>query len=486
MKRKQAFIQNKIEIVEDRADLVWAMDKNYRLTAFNTSFKTHLEQNDLGDAKRGMDLIEVYQSDSFFNPCEQGCERALNRYSTTSKHTFVEDGHTVVHEFSFQPFMNGSGEVVGCCVWQKEITQEVDNNHRLLESERKYREAQEVADVGHWNWDIIDNKITWSDQLYKIFDQDPQTFKANYESLMEIIHPEDRQVFDEDVTKSIKENVQHDIVHRILVGNGELRYVHQKGRVYYNEDGQAYRMSGTTQDVTKDVLVNQQIVEQNHELQNFVRIISHNLRSPISNLLMLSKIYEWGKDEMNDDIVKKIEHTTEALDQTIKDLHLSLSLKSADKEKFRQVFLKEVIKDVDGLLSEEIAKHNASLKTDFSEVDVVFGAKSYVVNIFYNLIINAINYAKEGVPAEIMVSSKKNHESVILKFSDNGIGMELTPEKERKIFDMYGRLSGATEGKGFGLYLVKTQVEAMDGKIAVESEIEKGTTFTITLPNKAS
>jgi len=486
VKRNQGFIQNKIEIVEDRADLVWAMDNNYRLTAFNTSFKAHLKQKGLGDAKRGMDLIKVYESDCFFDPCQQGCERALNRYATTSKHTFVVDGNTVVHEFSFQPFMNSSGEVVGCSIWQKEITQEVDNNHRLLESERKYREAQAVADVGHWNWDMIENEITWSDQLYKIFDQDPQTFHANYESLMEIIHPEDRMAFDEDVTTSIKENVQHDIVHRIVVSNGGLKYVHQKGRAFYDENGKPYRMSGTTQDVTKDVLVNQQIVEQNHELQNFVRIISHNLRSPISNLLMLSKIYEWGKDEVNDDIVKKIEYTTEALDQTIKDLHLSLSLKTADKEKFRQLSLKEVIKDVDGLLSEEIAKQNATLKTDFSEVDEVFGAKSYVVNIFYNLIINAINYAKEDVPAQIMVSSEKKHESIILKFSDNGIGMELTPEKERKIFDMYGRLSGATEGKGFGLYLVKTQVEAMDGKIAVESEIDKGTTFIITFPNQTS
>ncbi|MHA7832747.1 MAG: sensor histidine kinase [Flagellimonas sp.] len=485
MKRKQVFIQNEIEIVGDRADLVWAMDKHYRLTAFNTSFKTRLKQNGLGEAERGMDLIEVYQSDFFFDPCEQGCERALNRYATTSKHTFVEDGNTVVHEFSFQPFMNSSGDVVGCCVWQKEITQEVDNNHRLLDSEQKYREAQEVANVGHWNWDIVENEITWSDQLYKIFNQDSQTFNANYESLVEIIHPEDRKAFNEDVTKCIKENTLHDIVHRIVVGNGEHRYVHQKGRVYYNEEGQAYRMSGTTQDVTKDVLVNQQIVEQNHELQNFVRIISHNLRGPISNLLMLSKIYEWGKDEVNDDIVKKIEHTTEALDQTIKDLHLSLSLKSADKEKFREVFLKEVIKDVEGLLAEEIAKHKATLKTDFSKADVVFGAKSYVVNIFYNLILNAINYGKEGVPAKIEIATEKTDENVVLRFSDNGIGMELTPEKERKIFDMYGRLSGATEGKGFGLYLVKTQVEAMDGKIGVESEIGKGTTFTISLPNKA-
>nr|WP_288934890.1 ATP-binding protein [uncultured Allomuricauda sp.] len=482
MKPNHAFIQNKIEIVEDRDDLVWAMDEDYKLTAFNTSFKARLKQKGLGDVERGIDLKEVYKVDSFFNPCQQGCERALNRYATTSKHTFEENGKIVVHEFSFQPFMNHFGDVVGCCIWQKDITQEVNNNHRLRESERKYREAQEVANVGHWNWDMKKNEITWSDQLFRIFDKDPETFIANYESLMEIIHSEDRDAFNEDVNKCIEGKKLHDIVHRILVGNAEIRYVHQKGRAFYDENGKPYRMSGTTQDVTKDVLSNRQIVEQNHELQNFVRIISHNLRGPISNLLMLSKIYDWGKDEMNDDIMKKIEHTTEALDQTIKDLHHSLALKAADKEKFRKVLLGDVMKDVNGLLSEEITKNEASIETNFSKANIVFGAKSYVVNVFYNLILNAINYAKEGVSAVIEIASDKNDKEVVLKFSDNGIGMELTPEKERKIFDMYGRLSGATEGKGFGLYLVKTQVEAMDGKIEVESEKDVGTTFTITFP----
>lgn len=481
MKQKNAFIQNKVEIVEDRNDIVWAMDENYKLTDFNTSFSALLKRNGSITAERGIDLRKVFKTSSFFDPCEQGCERALNRYATTSKHTFEENGEIVVHEFSFQPFMNSSGDIVGCCVWQKNITQEVNNNHRLLDSERKYREAQQVADVGHWNWDMIKNEITWSDQLYRIFGQEPGTFNADYESVKAIIHPEDRQAFDEDVNRSIKENVPHDIIHRIVVLDGEVRYVHQKGKVYYNEEGKPYRMSGTAQDVTKEVLSNHQILEQNHELQNFVRIISHNLRGPISNLLMLSKIYEWGKDEMNDDIVRKIEHTTEALDQTIKDLHLSLSLKSADKEKFREVSLRAVMKDVDGLLSEEIIKSKATVKTDFSGGETVFGAKSYVVNIFYNLILNAINYAKDEVPANIKIVSEETENNVVLKFVDNGIGMELTPEKERKIFDMYGRLSGATIGKGFGLYLVKTQVEAMDGKIEVESTKGEGSTFIVTL-----
>ena len=482
MKHKHILIDNKVEIVEDRDDAVWAMNVDYKLTAFNASFGDRLSKAGWGKPERGMDLRPVYQSANFFNPCSKGCAQALDRYPTTSKHSFEENGELTVHEFSFQPFMDNSGEVIGCCIWQKDISQAVKNIHKLQESERRYREAQEITVFGHWNWDIREDKISWSNQLFRIFEQEPGKFEATFDALMKIIHPEDRDGFVEDVQDSIKKNRMHDVIHRIVLENGKTRYVHQKGRPFYDENGKPYRMAGTTQDVTKDVLANQQIVEQNHELQNFVRIISHNLRGPISNVLMLSKIYEWGKNPMNDDIVKKIEHTTEALDQTIKDLHLSLSLKSADREKFREVHLKDVMKDVDGLLSEEITKHKATIHTDFTKVDLVFGAKSYVVNIFYNLILNAINYAKEGIPAIISINTEELVDSILIRFTDNGIGMELTPEKERKIFDMYGRLSGTTEGKGFGLYLVKTQVEAMDGKIEVQSEKDVGITFTLIFP----
>lgn len=486
MKSQHVLIDNKVEIVEDRDDAVWAMDLDYRLTAFNDSFKCKLEAEGWKDVVRGIDLREVYLKGRFFNPCNQGCSRALNRYATTSRHTFDNNGVWLMHEFTFQPFMNDRGDVIGCCIWQRDITEEINNIDRLRESERRYKEAQEITDFGHWNWDMREDKIVWSNQLFRIFEQEPGKFEATFDALMSVIHPEDREGFVKDVEESVKNNRMHDVVHRIVLDSGRIRYVHQKGRPFYDENGKPYRMSGTTQDVTKDVQSNQQIVEQNHELQNFVRIISHNLRGPISNVLMLSRIYEWGKDPMNDDIVKKIEHTTEALDQTIKDLHLSLSLKSADKDKFREVHLKDVMKDVDGLLSEEILKSKATINTDFTEVDLVFGAKSYVVNIFYNLILNAINYAKENVPAIISIKTEETVDTISIKFKDNGIGMELTPEKERKIFDMYGRLSGATEGKGFGLYLVKTQVEAMDGKIEVISEKGVGTTFTITFPKTST
>src|SRR5690606_5274322 len=236
-----------------------------------------------------------------------------------------------------------------------------------------YKEAQEITNVGHWNWDMTEDRLKWSEQLYRVFGQVPGKFKATFEALLGIIHPEDRDAFNDSVISSIQDQVPHDIVSRILLGDGEIRYVHNKGRVFYDTHGNPYRMSGTTREVTREILANQQILQQNTELQNFIRIISHNLRAPISNLLMLTKFYEWGGHLENDDLIKKIEVTAQALDQTMKDLNFSLSLKHADRDQFRDIGLFDVMKDVDGLLSEDLNRTGTVINIDFGPVGHIFG-----------------------------------------------------------------------------------------------------------------
>ena len=484
MQEKQLLINNTVEAIADREDAIWSMDRDYRLTAFNASFSKRFRDDAKLLPELGMDLRDIYGQSPFFSQCGPGCAKALERFANTSLHTFQKDGYLQVHEFSFQPFTDSTGTLLGCNIWQKDITQEMENVHRLRESEIKYKEAQEIANVGHWNWDMKLDRLNWSDQLFTIFGQEPGKFRSTFEALLDIIHPEDREAFNSNVSNSIRDRIPHDIVHRIVLEGGEIRYIHQKGRVYYDIHGTPFRMSGTSQDVTKEILANHQILQQNTELQNFIRIISHNLRAPISNLLMLTKFYEWGIHGENDDLLKKMEFTTQALDQTMKDLNFSLSLKNADREQFREIPLSEVVSAVDGLLGEDVQRTGTVISCDFSTVDRVFGIKSYLVNIFYNLILNAIHYAREGVPPQIKLAAQLTERGRTIQVEDNGIGMDLSPEKERKIFDMYGRLSGASQGKGLGLYLVKTQVEAMDGKIEVKSEKGVGSTFFLHFANE--
>ncbi|GMN06578.1 hypothetical protein MTsPCn5_19670 [Croceitalea sp. MTPC5] len=464
---------------KDRSDIAWAVNVAYQLTFFNAPFERQFIDDFKITPTLGMDLSKVDEHNVFFKACRMGYAAAFEGQSIVYQSTVGQAGNEKIFEFSFLPFCDISGTVIGCSAWQKDITEESKAISLLEDRDQKYNEAQQIANVGHWNWDILKNEIRWSDQLFRVFGQEPGTFEATYEALMEIIHSEDRAAFNADVERALNEKVLHDIVHRIRIKGDEIRYVHQKGRAFYDVSGKPVRMAGTTQDVTTEILANQKIVEQNLELGHFVHVISHNLKGPISNLLMLLSIYEWGRDVENDTLLKKFEITTKALDQTMKDLSLSLSLKEVDSVEFRDIFFEKAMDDVLGLLAEEIERSNAKLLIDFSKAPTVKGIKSYVVNMLYNLILNAISYRDKNREPLVKISTVLETSTLILTVSDNGIGMNLTPERRKKIFDMYGRLSGQTKGKGLGLYLVKTQVEAMNGSITVESKKGVGSTFVL-------
>jgi len=457
-------------IIDTTKDAVWSVDKEFNLLTFNSSFESQVKK----PIKIGDNINGAFQ----LGETTRDYLKAFLGESFIVKKSKKEKGVARTYEISYDPIIE-LDKVAGCCVRRKDITEKEAILNKLQDSEYKYMEAQQLANVGHWNYDMTTGQILWSDQLFKVFGKECGKFKATYDTLMEIIHPEDREAFNFDVERCIKEDVYHDIVHRILVNNDEIRYVHQRGKAFYDSDGNPIRMAGTTMDVTKTILANQKIVDQNKELQNFVYVISHNLRRPLANLLGLQDLYEKGLCEQNDKVLVLMEQSCKALDGTIKDLNLSLSLKEINLENFKNVSLKKVLEDVSILLDSEIEESGAKMSVEGHHVQM-FGIKSYYVNIFYNLILNAIKYSKSGVKPKIKIKVTKRKNIITIAVTDNGIGIELTPDRKKKIFDMYGRLSGKDSGKGLGLYLVKTQVEAMFGEIHVKSFKNRGCTFTLT------
>ena len=464
-----------------RNDSFWAMDKDYKLIAFNDSFYQKLKKENIDDVYCGMDLKGIYNDIAFFRVCIEGCKEVFDHSNPISLFELSEEGMGQIHEFSFHPAMNIHGEK-GCYIWERDITRDVHNILNLEDMEYRYREVQEVSNVGHWIWDIDKDEINWSDQLYSIWEKDRRNFTANYDSVVGMIHPSDRVRFLDHLEDCLQGRAIHDITHRIVLDSGEEKYIHTKGNLFRDASGNPIRLSGTAQDVTKEVMTHHKILEQNLELQNFVRIVAHNLRAPIANLLMLSRIYEWGQNKTNDDIVKNIEATSLALDHTIRDLNNSLSFKRTLKERVEEIHFKEILKDVRALLYREIKTTNASIDANFTAVSRIYSIKSYVSNILYNLLVNALKYSKDNVSPKIVISTEEKEDRIILKVSDNGIGMELTPERKSRIFDMYGRLSANTKGKGMGLFLVKTQIEAIHGTIDVLSEKGVGSTFIVGFP----
>lgn len=229
--------------------------------------------------------------------------------------------------------------------------------------------------------------------------------------------------------------------------------------------------------------MNKRLVQRNEALEQFAFIISHNLRAPLANILGLSQLITQlsPEDEIFPSTVEGLHQSSSGLDQVVKDLSTILKMRDNLKDGESQVELLPLIKEA--LNSLEIKKDGSDLQLDldFKEVGKVEGIKAYLLSIFTNLIGNSIKYSRKGVSLKISIQSSVRNGSILLKFQDNGLGIDLD-EHGQNVFKLYKRFHDHVEGRGMGLYMVHSQVLALGGDIEVESEVGKGTCFTIQLP----
>lgn len=470
-------------ILENTEDLIWAIDHNYCLMAHNTAFVRQMKEEIGKILTVGDNLLKNRYKHIDTCKRKELYDRALAGESFELEFEYLKNGKKVYQELSFHPIYDENKTITGCSVFRKNITKRIKTYHKLIKSEEYLKEAQEIANIGNWNWDMFKNEISWSDQLYQVFGRNPQTFEATYEGLMKVIYDDDRANFGMHIEHCLTKDEPLDIVHRIILPDRSIRYVRQKGKAYFDDDGTPMRMAGTIQDVTDLEKSRLQNLKQFNELQNFVYIISHNVRAPISTLQSLVDIIEPGNDELNAQIIPTIGTTVDTLDQTIRDLNDALALKNVDEKMFQYVNLNTILKNIEHLISMDINQSDARIEYDISKAPTAYGIPSYYTNILFNLILNSIKYKAEGRPPHIKIRTRPLTDGLEIYVEDNGMGMDLTKEKRKRIFDMYGRLSGTSEGRGMGLYLAKTQIETMQGCIDVQSELGKGSTFKLTFKN---
>jgi signal transduction histidine kinase len=228
---------------------------------------------------------------------------------------------------------------------------------------------------------------------------------------------------------------------------------------------------------------NKELIEQNHQLEQFAFISAHNLRAPVARIQGLANILDHtGKTpdkEENKFILKKIVESSEELDQVIHDLSRILEVKKGS-ERLEPVDVKERLDRVLSILKEQIETSGTEIVTKL-EVTLINSFPQYIESILYNLISNAIKYRDPLKKSKINIHAWQEENNFCLTVEDNGIGFDLEKIKT-KIFGLYQRFHSHVEGKGLGLHLVKSQVESLGGAIEVKSKPSEGTKFFITLP----
>jgi signal transduction histidine kinase len=239
-----------------------------------------------------------------------------------------------------------------------------------------------------------------------------------------------------------------------------------------------------TQELTN---TNHELLQQNNQLEQFGFTVAHNLRAPIARVLGLINIMSLESliNPENQFYIDNIHSSIVRLEEVIHDLNAILDIRKGLNHLYQTVSLKEKVVKVMELIRTQIEDNNATITVDSSEVDIVTTIAPYLENIIFNLLTNAIKYKHEERPPIISVRSFTTSDFICICVQDNGIGFDILKNKDN-LFRLYKRFHSHVEGKGLGLYMIKTQLQVLGGKIETESTVGEGTMFRVYLPKTIS
>jgi signal transduction histidine kinase len=227
-----------------------------------------------------------------------------------------------------------------------------------------------------------------------------------------------------------------------------------------------------------DKLVNE-LSFQNLQLVDFSNIISHNLKGPIANItLLVDYIQESEGEAEQKEILEKIKLVTGHLKEVFNELVETLQVKQDTEIESSKIILKDCLNNILIGFEGEIKSYKADIQIDFKEAPEIYYPQKYIDSILTNLISNALKYKSPDRKPVIKIKTEKIDGKVVLSVADNGLGIDLGKYKDQ-IFKIRKVFHKHPDAKGFGLFMTKTQVETMGGKIWVESAPNVGSTFFV-------
>jgi len=416
------------------------------------------------------------------------------------------------YENYYTPLKNEKQEVYGVLLIGHDNTAIMQAAEKLETVNTKLTEAQRLAHIGNWEWDIVEDKITWSDELYRIFGLIPGEFEASFQNYLRYIHPDERDHVRKIVQDALINYRPFNFYHRVVRPDGALRILHGRGEVYLDNKKQPISMAGTAQDVTEikqaeneirkitDELIryNKELEQTNKALESFTFVASHDLQEPVRKIrTFLNLIVEKESANLSEKSKDYIHRTIRAatqMQQLIHDL-LLYSRTTSSAEHFKKTDLNVMLREVTNELKEMIEDKQASIEAgQLPELNVI---PFQFHQFFINMISNSLKFSgpdskpRIRINADIADHNSIDHLSVDaykryyrITISDNGIGFDA--KYDEKIFDLFQRLHSKHKysGTGIGLAICKKIIENHGGLITAHGEPGKGATFTVYLPER--
>jgi len=375
------------------------------------------------------------------------------------------------------------------------------SNTELMITNESIKHAEIIGEFYTSHWNLITNELTFSDNLYRLLDCEPQSFKSSIEIFLNFVHPDDKSIVREAAENIILHGKTIPHFYRILRTDGELRYFMAMGKFISDEKSKMH--IGIGKDITDHHLSSVSLEERNHELEqsikeleSFNRVASHDLQEPLRKIqTFISRITDNDKANLSDhgkEYISKIDSSAQKMRILIDDLLLFSRTNKAEKI-FEQTDLNTLLENATQELAHHIEEKNAVIKSaQLPNLNVI---AFQIKQLFVNLIGNALKYSKPDVAPiikidcvklatrdypEFITDTRKKYYKISV--SDNGMGFD--QQYAEKIFILFHRLHHTTEyvGTGIGLSICKKIAENHNGFIVAEGKQGVGATFIVYLP----
>ncbi len=425
----------------------------------------------------------------------------------------------------YQPYRKFDGSIIGVLILCHDVTQQVKLKKKIIEAEEKLRLANEFADLGTYEINLVTDEMITSERFNKIWGVERGMPRSEFASL---IHPDDLKVREKAHLESLKTGNLH-YEARVIWKDKSQHWVKVKGKVLYEETGKPLMLLGVIQDTTEQkvfeeklgklvqertealqalneelVATNEELSESNthllranRELEQFAYVSSHDLQEPLRKILVFTNILNQRySTELSPEALtylEKVSSSASRMASLIKDL-LDYSRLTYNSSLFRVVDLNEVVQNVVDDYELLIKQKRIEIKAD--QLQSITAIPIQMNQLFYNLIGNGIKFSKKGIQPQITITSRILSEEEIRNYntlksdipyqqitiSDNGIGF--SQQYGEQIFTIFQRLNDKSKygGYGIGLALCRRIVENHNGIIFAKGEENIGAQFVFILP----
>jgi signal transduction histidine kinase len=344
-------------------------------------------------------------------------------------------------------------------------------------------QAQRVARMGSWEWDMAADKINGSDELYRIFGINKnRTPTINMAQLIALIHPENRALIQQTIDSLRPQTNEFVLEYRIVLPNGEIRQILARGAARWGSDDKIIGLLGTAEDVTdrKELEIKLRQSEKLSAIGQLAGGIAHEINNPLAVILGFSQALD-RRIPNGDPLRAPIEAIVrEAI--RCKDLVRELLTFSRTESKITEPLdLNELIRSTLVLIASQANMQNVVIKTELADDQLIFFAnQTQIQQVLVNLSTNALDAMKSG--GTLTFRTRGSAQEIALEVSDTGEGI---PEKIRaKIFEPFFTTKEVGKGTGLGLSLVYEIVQQHRGSIDIDSKVGTGTIMSIKFPTK--